>query len=137
METNDAVFLAAHDTGSRKIAFYDMGVLLIDLDLLRIVMDEARMIRMIGQGMPIQVIFHRLFGCLTKTIPDEIWNYRADRYTSYCSRSDMVPGELWEMRHTAILHFAGRSKPWHPHYHYRFGSLYLHYQILAERTAMI
>lgn len=39
----------------------------------------------------------------------------------------------WVIKHTAILHFCGKAKPWKPRYIYRFGALYLHYMQLAER----
>ncbi len=136
METSGAVFLAAPDADGTESMFHDTGVLVMELELLRLIMDEVRMIGLIEQALPVQKVFQRLFGHLTKTIPDEIWNYRADRYMLYCRRTNAVPGEMWVMRNTAILHFAGKSKPWDPHYRYRFGSLYLHYQMLAERMAV-
>jgi lipopolysaccharide biosynthesis glycosyltransferase len=37
------------------------------------------------------------------------------------------------MKHTAILHFCGKKKPWRPNYNGNFSSIYRHYQHLAQR----
>jgi lipopolysaccharide biosynthesis glycosyltransferase len=37
------------------------------------------------------------------------------------------------MRHTSILHFCGKKKPWQENYSGKFHSLYKHYETLALR----
>ena len=37
------------------------------------------------------------------------------------------------MKHTAILHFCGKSKPWQKGYIHRFGILYKHYMALTDK----
>ena len=37
-----------------------------------------------------------------------------------------------DAQNTSILHYCGKEKPWHPRYRYRFGSLYRHYEHMAE-----
>ena len=65
-------------------------------------------------------------------LDDVRWNYDARDYLGYQLLSGGRADLDWVMAHTAILHFCGKAKPWHPDYRYRFGVLYKHNQQLTR-----
>lgn len=77
---------------------------------------------------------HSGFFVNTKLVPDEIWNYDVRKYSQYLLRSSGTYDETWVIRNTAILHYCGKTKPWHAGFRNRFGNLYRHYQWIYERT---
>ena len=64
---------------------------------------------------------------------DVIWNYDARDYQGYLLASGGQYDNDWVVRHTVVLHFCGRSKPWKKNYPYRFGLLYKHYEKLTDQ----
>mgnify|MGYP002624148276 FL=1 len=122
------------DTSS---AYYNTGVLLMDLAQCRKQIQTQEIFLYVRENdykllLPDQDVFNALFGDRTIFIPDEIWNYDARRYSEYLLRSGGQADENWVIRHTAILHFCGKEKPWSPRYRYRFGILYRHYRQLCR-----
>ncbi len=123
------------DTAS---AYYNTGVLLMDLAQCRRVIRPIEIFSFIRENehkllLPDQDVFNALFGGRTLLIPNEIWNYDARKYSHYLLRSGGEMNEAWVIRNTAVLHFCGKEKPWKPHYRYRFGLLYRHYEQLCIR----
>ena len=93
-------------------------------------MDEHR----IELVLPDQDLLNAMYGQRILPVDDALWNYDARNYSSYLMRSMGEADLPWVMRHTAVLHFCGKAKPWKPGYFYRFGMLYQHYEQLAVRS---
>lgn len=145
------LFAAAAHTGKTEFAnnlnqirlgtennYFNSGVLLIDLEQARHTVSpqdifdftEAHQRELV---LPDQDILNAMFGSRTLELDDALWNYDARGYHTYLFRSAGEYDLDWVMSHTAILHFCGKSKPWQPGYHYRFGILYKHYLQLSKR----
>ena len=149
-ELDGNLFAAAAHTGKTELAnninqfrlrtdhaYYNSGVLLIDLDRGRkeiIVEDIFDYTRVHAKELllPDQDILNAMYGNRILQIDDSVWNYDARNYNTYLLRSAGVCDMDWVMKHTAILHFCGKSKPWQKRYIHRFGILYKHYQQLTQ-----
>lgn len=145
------IFAAASHTGKTDFAnninqlrlgtncnYLNSGVLLIDLDRARKEIrarDIFRYTRDHGKELllPDQDILNVLYGQRTLEIDDAVWNYDARNYNNYLLRSGGAYDMDQVMKHTAILHFCGKSKPWQKGYIHRFGILYKHYMALTDR----
>ena len=145
------LFAAAAHTGKTEFAnnvnklrlgtgqdYYNSGVLLMDLDAGRQEIEPELLfdyVRQHGQELllPDQDMLNALFSEKILPLEDVFWNYDARNYSNYLLRSGRVCGLSWVMKHTAILRFCGRDKPWNPNYRRRFGVLYLHFMQLTER----
>lgn len=152
-ETNldGKLFAAAAHTGKTELVnnvnrlrlgtkhdYYNSGVLLINLEACRkqIIPEELfRYVEEHGKEMllPDQDILNALYGDRILPLDDAVWNYDARNYNTYRLASAGTYNLDWVMRHTAILHFCGKAKPWKPGYLYRFGILYLHYAQMTRR----
>ena len=84
--------------------------------------------------LPDQDVLNAMYGDKILPLEDAVWNYDARNYSNYMLRSGGVYDMPWVMQHTAILHFCGKEKPWHPLYLHRFGILYQHYMQIARRA---
>lgn len=118
--------------------YYNSGVLLLNLSLGRQEIVPAEVFRFVEEHektllLPDQDVLNAMYGRRIVPLEDVIWNYDARNYGTYMLRSEGLCDINWVLKHTAILHFCGKAKPWKPHYIYRFGALYLHYMQLAER----
>lgn len=145
------MFAAAAHTGKTELAnnvnrlrlgtrhdYYNSGVLLMDLEACRArVVPEIlfRYVREHGKEMllPDQDLLNVLYGEEILPLQDVVWNYDARNYNTYRMASSGLCDTDWVMRHTAVLHFCGKAKPWKPGYLYRFGVLYLHYAQITRR----
>lgn len=113
-------------------AYYNSGVLLMNLRKIRRVVDPGDVFEFIEKNkfnllLPDQDILNGLYGHQIKQLPDEIWNFDARKNRTYEMLS-MGEWDLnWVMEHTAILHFCGREKPWKAGYFGRYSALYKHY----------
>lgn len=152
LDLGDKLFAAAAHTGKTEIAndvnrlrlgtehkYYNSGVLLIQLPLCRQEICPQEVFRYAQEHgkellLPDQDLLNILYGSRTLELDDYLWNYDARNYSSYLFRSSGKADVDWVMRHTAILHFCGRSKPWKKRYKHRFGLLYKHYTQLASRV---
>ena len=146
------LFAAAAHTGKTELAhsvnrlrlgtkqdYYNSGVLLMDLDAGRQEIDPGELFRYAELHreellLPDQDILNALYGERILPVEDVLWNYDARNYSNYLLRSGGVYDLQWVMKHTAILHFCGKAKPWSRNYFYRFGVLYRHYMQLTSRT---
>jgi len=117
-------------------AYYNSGVLLMNLKLQREVIKEEDIFNFVEKNrakliMPDQDIINALYSKSIKTIDEKLYNYDARYYNYYKLRTD----GKWDMdrviNNTVILHFCGRRKPWNKNYSGKFHSLYKHYEKLA------
>ena len=149
MDINDYLYAAAyHDIPSIKEinkirlrpygidAYYNSGVLLMNLDLHRKFIREEKIYELIKRKspkliMPDQDILNALYAKKIKSIDEKLYNYDV-RYFHYYK---ITTNSLWDMdyviKHTVVLHFCGKKKPWNKDYSGRFHSLYKHYEKLA------
>ncbi|MBQ2949294.1 MAG: glycosyltransferase family 8 protein [Clostridia bacterium] len=84
--------------------------------------------------LPDQDVLNGLYGEYILPLDETLYNYDARHFREYLIASQGVCDLDWVMRHTAILHFCGKHKPWNKAYHGRFGPLYKHYMSIASRT---
>lgn len=119
--------------------YYNSGVLLMNLQLQRKKVEEQAIYDFVEEFrtrlvLPDQDILNALFGREIKTLDEKIYNYDARYYRYY----NLISGGVWDMdhvmRHTVILHFCGKKKPWKKDYNGRFQALYKHYAWLAEKA---
>lgn len=117
-------------------AYYNSGVLLMNLDLQRQLIDEQSIYKFVEKNrskliMPDQDILNALYAKKIKSLDEKLYNYDAKYYSYYKIMSNGV----WDMdnviRKTVILHFCGKKKPWKKNYSGKFHSLYKHYEKLA------
>ncbi|WP_072524519.1 glycosyltransferase family 8 protein [Clostridium sp. Marseille-P3244] len=145
------LFAAASHTGKTEFAnninqlrlgtncnYLNSGVLLIDLDRARSEVHARDIFKYTMEHgkelfLPDQDILNALYGHRTLEIEDAAWNYDARNYNNYLLRSGGIYDMDHVMKHTAILHFCGKSKPWQKGYIHRFGILYKHYMALTDR----
>lgn len=117
-------------------AYYNSGVLLMNLDLQRELIKEQEIFDFVKENkskliMPDQDIINALYSKYIKNLEEKLYNYDA-RYFSYYK---IMSSGKWDMeyvlRNTVILHFCGKKKPWKKDYSGKFHSLYKHYEKLA------
>lgn len=122
--------------------YYNTGIMLMDLEKAREVVRPEEVFSFVqGHAMelllPDQDVFNGLYGKFTLSLDDRIWNYDARYYHGYLLKSEGQCDVDWVMENTAILHFCGKKKPWHPSYTHRFGVLYKHYQNMAKSKKLV
>lgn len=145
------LFAAAAHTGKTELvnsvnqlrldtehAYYNSGVLLMDLERAREEIRPQALFRYVDQHratllLPDQDVLNALYGDRILPVEDVLWNYDARNYGSYLLRSGGVCNLPWVMEHTAVLHFCGKEKPWKTKSVHRFTILYQHYRQLARR----
>lgn len=118
--------------------YYNSGVLLMNLARQRRDIRPQEVYDYVREHknellMPDQDILNVLYGHRVLPLDDSLYNYDAHRYETYRMASGGEKDIDWVMRHTAILHYNGRVKPWMKPSRGRFGVLYRHYMALAER----
>jgi lipopolysaccharide biosynthesis glycosyltransferase len=118
-------------------AYYNSGVLLMNLELLRKEADEREIYRFIEENrqklvMPDQDILNAIYAKKIKDLDEKLYNYDTRYYNYYifASNGKYDMGEI--INKTVILHFCGKKKPWQKRYSGKFHSLYKHYEKLAE-----
>ena len=154
IDMDDHLFLAASHTEEKqgldelnrmrlgiKSSYFNTGVIVMDLDACRREVSEEQIFSYIHENgpfllLPDQDVFNALYGSRTKSVPDEIWNYDARKFTQYLLRSGGEYNEKWVLAHTAVLHFCGKNKPWGESRPSRFEMLYLHYAEKLNRQAL-
>ncbi|NLT95821.1 MAG: glycosyltransferase family 8 protein [Clostridia bacterium] len=117
-------------------AYYNSGVLLMNLELLRQVVDEKVIFDFVKNNrtkliLPDQDIINVLYAKKIKTLDEKLFNYDARLYRYYKLMSDGECDMDFVINHTVILHFCGKKKPWKKNYSGRFHALYKHYEKLA------
>jgi len=117
-------------------AYYNSGVLLMNLELQRQTIDEQEIFEFVDRNkvkllLPDQDIINALYAKQIKNLDEKLYNYDTRHYSYY----KLTSNGLWDMdyviRNTVILHFCGKKKPWLKGYSGRFHSLYKHYEKLA------
>ena len=150
-DLGDHLFAAAAHTGKTELAndvnrirlgiehdYYNSGVLLINLDMGRKIINPDQIFQYIKEHrkelvLPDQDVLNAMYGDRILPLDDAVWNYDARNYNNYFLRSSGTYDLQWVMEHTSVLHFCGKAKPWKPPYFYRFGVLYYHYEQLSRR----
>lgn len=117
-------------------AYYNTGVLLMNLSLQREKIDEQAIYHFVEENrtkliLPDQDIFNALYSKAVKNIDEILYNYDTRFYRYYKMISNGKVDMDYVIRHTSILHFCGRKKPWRKNYTGNFHSLYKHYEKLA------
>jgi len=117
-------------------AYYNSGVLLMNLELHRKLIDEQAIFDFVEKNrskliMPDQDILNALYAKKIKSLDEKLYNYDARYYSYYKITSNKVFDMDYVIRHTVILHFCGKKKPWKKNYSGKFHSLYKHYEKLA------
>jgi lipopolysaccharide biosynthesis glycosyltransferase len=117
-------------------AYYNSGVLLMNLELQRQIIDEQAIFEFVAQNrvkllLPDQDIINALYAKQIKTLDEKLYNYDARHYSYYKLISSGLCDMDYVIRNTVILHFCGKKKPWLKGYSGKFHSLYKHYEKLA------
>lgn len=117
--------------------YYNSGVLLMNLDNIREVVDPADIFAYIRKHillLPDQDVLNALYGKYIKAVPDELYNFDTRNGKTYEIISFGKWDLNWVIDNTVILHYCGREKPWlKTAKHGRFTALYKHYFHLTER----
>ena len=117
-------------------AYYNSGVLLMNLKQLRISADEKQIFDFVMENrakliMPDQDILNALYAKQITNLEEKLYNYDARYYDYYRITSNGACDMDFIINHTAILHFRGQKKPCANRYTGKFHSLYKHYEKCA------
>jgi len=118
--------------------YFNSGMLLMNLNVIRQevraqdIFDYADKYRQL-LILPDQDILNGLYGAKILPLDDMLWNFDPRQYREYLLASSGERNMDWIIRNTAILHFAGKKKPWHKSCPGRFTPLYKHYMQLTKR----
>ncbi|MGE4272193.1 MAG: glycosyltransferase family 8 protein [Desulfitobacterium sp.] len=118
-------------------AYYNSGVMLMNLELLRQEADEVEIYRFIEENkqklvMPDQDVLNAVYAKKIKSLDEKLYNYDT-RYYNYYKLSTNDVFDMHEViNKTVVLHFCGKKKPWQKRYSGKFHALYKHYEKLAE-----
>src|SRR5690606_33247126 len=117
-------------------AYYNSGVLLMNLALQRQYIDEEKIFEFVKKYhwkliLPDQDVMNALFARLIYPLDEKIYNYDVRKFRSYRTSSKGKFDMDYVIKNTVFLHFSGKKKPWHPDYRGRFHALYKHYEKLA------
>ena len=117
-------------------AYYNSGVLMMNLDLQRRRIDEGEIFDFTKKNqtkliMPDQDILNALFAKEIKPVDEKLYNYDARYYHYYKLSSNGLCDMNFVIHNTVFLHFCGKKKPWTKHYNGKFDALYKHYEKLA------
>lgn len=121
-------------------AYYNSGVLLMNLEQLRIRADEQKIYNFMKKNyvrliMPDQDILNVLYAKDIKSIDEKRYNYDARYYNYYKITSNGFYDMEQVINFTVILHFCGKRKPWTKNYFGKFYSLYKHYEKCANDSS--
>ncbi len=114
-------------------AYYNSGVLLMNLELQRLLIDENEIYRFVERNrskliLPDQDILNALYSTKIKPLDEKLYNYDVRYYSYYKLKTNRVCDMDFVIRNTVILHFCGKKKPWKKGYKGKFYSLYKHYE---------
>lgn len=118
-------------------AYYNSGVLLMNLKLQRQLIDEGAIYQFVEKIhrlkliIPDQDILNALYSKKIKSLDDKIYNYDVRYYRYYKIFSNGICDMDYVIRNTVVLHFCGKKKPWKKDYSGQFYALYKHYEKLA------
>jgi lipopolysaccharide biosynthesis glycosyltransferase len=114
-------------------AYFNSGVLLMNLKLQRKLVDEEEIYSFIEKNrtkliLPDQDIINTLYSDKIKSLDEKLYNYDTRYYNYYKVTTNNTCDMDYIMRNTVILHFCGKKKPWLKGYSGKFHSLYKHYE---------
>ena len=117
-------------------AYYNSGVLLMNLPLQRQFIDEKIIYEFVEKNrlkliMPDQDILNALYSKQIKSLDEVLYNYDVRYYNYYNIKNGGVCDMDYIFRNTVILHFCGKKKPWNKQYSGKFHSLYKQYEKFA------
>lgn len=119
--------------------YYNSGVLLMNLDAIRDRVKPEDIFDYIRQHvllLPDQDVLNALYGKYIKTVPDELYNFDTRNGRIYETISFGEWTLDWVIKHTVILHYCGRDKPWLTRKNSgRYTALYKNYYQLAQKMA--
>lgn len=118
-------------------AYYNSGILLMNLELLRREADEGVIYRFIEENrqklvMPDQDILNAVYAKKIKSLDEKLYNYDTRYYNYYKLSTNGTYDMDKVINRTLFLHFCGKKKPWQKRYSGKFHSLYKHYEKLSE-----
>ncbi|MDD2234475.1 MAG: glycosyltransferase family 8 protein [Desulfitobacteriaceae bacterium] len=118
-------------------AYYNSGVMLMNLELLRKEADEGEIYRFIEENrrklvMPDQDILNAIYAKKIKSLDEKLYNYDTRYYYYYKLATNGAYNMDEVINRTVFLHFCGKKKPWQKRYSGKFHSLYKHYEKLSE-----
>ncbi|MDC2840519.1 glycosyltransferase family 8 protein [Limosilactobacillus mucosae] len=118
--------------------YYNSGVLLMNLDLIRQRVHAEDIYEYIREHvllLPDQDVLNALYGKDIKTIPDQLYNFDARKGQTYETISFGEWTLDWVIKNTVILHYCGRHKPWLVDKNTgRYTSLYKNYFQMTQRV---
>ena len=118
--------------------YFNSGVMVMNLPRMRLEVrsdDIFQFVEKYGKSLilPDQDILNGLYGDRILSLDESLWNYDVRQYEKYRLTSQGEKNMDWVMKHTVLLHFCGKNKPWSPQYRGRFSALYKHYSYLIEK----
>lgn len=118
--------------------YYNSGVLLMNLDLIRQRVHAEDIYEYIREHvllLPDQDVLNALYGKDIKTVPDQLYNFDARKGQTYETISFGEWTLDWVIKHTVILHYCGRHKPWLVDKNTgRYTALYKNYFQMTQRA---
>ncbi|USS90365.1 glycosyltransferase family 8 protein [Fructilactobacillus carniphilus] len=113
--------------------YYNSGVMLMDLDQMRQKIKVKDIVETVEKYhdylvLPDQDILNYLYSNDTKEISEDLWNFDARKSLMYLTRSGGKENLDWIMKHTRIIHFCGKPKPWQADSNSPYTALWLNYQ---------
>ena len=118
--------------------YYNSGVLLMNLDLIRQRVHAEDIYEYIREHvllLPDQDVLNALYGKDIKTVPDQLYNFDAHKGQTYETISFGEWTLDWVIKHTVILHYCGRHKPWLVDKNTgRYTALYKNYFQMTQRV---
>ena len=121
--------------------YYNSGVLLMNLDLIRQTVKAEDIFNYIREHillLPDQDVLNALYGDQIKSVPDQLFNFDTRNLTTYATISFGEWTLDWVIKNTVILHYCGRDKPWLTTMnHGRLTALYKQYFQMTERVVSL
>ena len=114
----------------RAVHYINSGVLLMNLPLLRLVLDLKQMARFVRERklplfLPDQDILTGLYGDRVKVVCAMRYNLSDRLLNQYNAEKGRRERDIdWVRKHTVIVHYCGRNKPWRGDYRGVLGVLY-------------
>lgn len=118
-------------------AYYNTGVLLMDLALQRQSIKERELFSFVEEHrikliLPDQDIINALYSKSIKSVDEVRYNYDPRYFKYYKLVSNGKFDMDYVIKNSSIIHFCGKRKPWNKNYSGYFHSLYKHYEKLAK-----
>ncbi|ALC90887.1 glycosyl transferase family 8 [Bacillus sp. FJAT-18017] len=118
-------------------AYYNSGVLMINLELQRKEIDEQAIYAFVEKHktrliMPDQDVLNALYSKRIKSLDEKIYNYDARFYNYYRIKTNGKCDMDYIITHTVFIHFCGKKKPWKKNYSGVFHALYKYFEKISS-----